>query len=111
MGSNQPAIPATVEVRIDTELAGLHPAHIARFEAMRRPVRFTPIGSVAGEYVYIVAAHQGRVLYYSDIDDGWGIDIPDATGGIPNHTELCRLAQIMNRLFGMPNIRTCGRGH
>lgn len=108
MGSNQPAILEKVEAQIAADLADLHPAHQARFESMRVPARFAPLDSVAGEYVYVVAEYRGKVLYYSDVDNGWGMDIPDANGRITDHAgELLRLPQLMNRLFGKPNLRTC----
>lgn len=112
MGSNQHAILEKVESRIDRELTELHPAHRARFAAMRVPVRFVPIRTVEGEYLYIVAEHEGRAVFYSDLDEGWGIARPEPDGAIPDHQgELFRLDQIMNRLFGAPALRTCKSGH
>lgn len=112
MGSNQHAILDKVEARIDRELNELHPAHRVRFDTMRVPMRFVPITTVAGEYLYVVAEYEGRAVYYSDLDEGWGIARPDADGAIPDHQgDLFRLDQIMNRLFGAPSLRTCKSGH
>jgi hypothetical protein len=109
--AKRPAILDRIEARIADELAGLHPVHITRFEAMRVSPRSVPVQSTTTEYVYIIAEYQGRVLYYSDLENGWGIDTPDEAGNIHDHAgDLFQLAQVMNRLFGAPNIRTCGRG-
>lgn len=111
MVSTQSAILERIEARIADELAGLHPVHITRFEAMRVSPRPVPVQYSPAEYVYIIAEYQGRLLYYSDLEKGWGIDTPDELGNIHDHAgDLCQLAQVMNRLFGAPNIRTCGRG-
>jgi hypothetical protein len=57
----------------------------------------------------VIAEHQGRLLYYSELEEAWGISAPDAAGSITDPgSNVYQLAQLMNQLFGAANMRTCG---
>jgi len=109
VGRSQPAIEEVLESHIAGELSALHPTHIARFEAMRVTPRLLPVSNTPGEYVYVVAETQGKVLFYSDMDEAWGLQLQDNLGGITLLTDdLYQLSQLLHQLYGAPNIRTCG---
>jgi hypothetical protein len=93
-----------VEQLFTQELALLHASHRAHFNSILVPIRSVPISSAPGESVYVVAEHNGRLLYWSDIEAGWEVESPDKNGGIgkrgSNQFELCHIA---HQLFGEPN--------
>ena len=70
---------------------------------MRVPLRAVPVAACAGEMVIVVAEHDGKILYWSDVEGGWELERPTAEGGI-----RCRgcsqfeLGHIMWQLFGDP---------
>ena len=74
---------------------------------MRITLRRVPVASDPGKYVYVVAEYQGRVLYYSDVEDGWELEIPNDAGGITDRgCNQFTLSHIMHHLFGDPDAAT-----
>ena len=109
MGTWQPATREEVECLLSEGLKGLHPAHLARFNAIRVMPRRIPVASDPGEYVYVVAEYQGKVLYYSDVEDGWEIEAPSDSGGITARgCSQFELSHIMYQLFGDPDVPNSG---
>jgi hypothetical protein len=107
MDTWQPATREEVEALLSEELSALHPAHLARFEAMRVTPRRVAVTSAPGEYVYVVAEFQGKVLYFSDVEDGWELEALDDSGGITERgCNQFELKHIMHQLFGAPDART-----
>jgi hypothetical protein len=50
-----------------------------------------------------VADHQGRILYYSDIEEGWAIERPDSAGGIADRDcSQFELSHVLWQVFGDP---------
>jgi hypothetical protein len=101
---SRPATWREVEALLKTGLAALHPAHRARYERMRVIPRRVPITSAPGEYVFVVAAHEGKVLYYADLEDGWELEPLNESGGITRlgHNKF-ELVHVMQQLFGSPD--------
>ena len=66
-----------------------------------------PVAAYPGERVWVVAEHQGRILYYSDIEQGWAIERPDGAGGIADRDcNQFELPHLMCQLFGDPQHLT-----
>ena len=88
---------------LNAELERLHPTHRSRFQRLLVEPRRAPVESHPGGSVVVVAEHEGRVLYWSDIEDGWELEHPTDAGGIPergcNQSELSHIAW---QLFGEP---------
>ena len=104
MDTWQPATREEVERLLSEELKGLHPVHLARFKAMSVTPRRVPVESDPGEYVYVVAEYQGKVLYYSDVEDGWEIEVLNDSGGIAERgCNQFKLSHVLHQLFGDPN--------
>jgi hypothetical protein len=99
--------PATLEEVIEAlalGLAKLHPIHLRQFENIRTTPRRVYISSAPEEFVYIVAEHQGKILYYSDIEEGWELEIPNVYGGIDARgCNQFELTHIMYQAFGNPS--------
>jgi hypothetical protein len=99
--------PATLEEVSRFLAKGLdvcHPAHRARFEEIRVIPRLVPVADFPGEFVYLVAEHGGKLLYYSDVEEGWEIEPPNEHGGI--NTRGCNqfeLTHVMYQIFGNPD--------
>lgn len=71
------------------------------------PIRQVPIKAFPGEFVYVVAEHEGQALYWSDVEDGWNLDPLNAAGGIDDRgADEFELSHIMWQLFGDPNVRS-----
>lgn len=103
MGTWRPATYEEVESLLEEEIAELNPAHRARFETMRVPFRKVPVDTHPGATVVVVAEHDGKILYYSDVEEGWEIEPPTASGGISERgCNQFELTHIMWRLLGDP---------
>jgi hypothetical protein len=109
VGRSDPTREAIIESLVSLQASDLHPAHADRFESIRVAPGRVPVTVSNNEYVYVVAEHQGRVLYYSELEEAWGLAALDAAGCAPVSGRF-QLKHIMNQLFGPPGIRTCGRG-
>ena len=93
-----------VEGLLEAEVAVLHPKHRSMFDAMRVPLRQVPVSSAGGEHVFVVAEHQDKILYFSDVEDGWEITEPDEHGGIAERGgNQFQLGHIMWQVFGDPD--------
>ena len=58
-----------METLIASELSGLHPAYLTRLAGIWVMPQLAAVSTTPGEYVHVVAEVQGRVLYYSDLDE------------------------------------------
>jgi hypothetical protein len=100
----RPATLEEVQQLLADEFARLHPVHQNLFEAIRVSPRQIPVANTPGEQVYVVAEHEGKLLYYSDIEEGWELEAPNASGGIEarggNQFEL---GDLMHQAFGDPD--------
>lgn len=100
----QPATREEVEALLEEGLAALHPTHRSRFEQMRVAPRRVPVTSTPGEFVYVVAEYQGKVLYYDDVEDGWELEGLNEAGGITRRgRNQFELTHVMRQLFEPPN--------
>jgi len=106
MSGWEPASSKKVQVILDRGLDKLHPKHQSRFNEMRVPFRQVPIEDYPGEYVFVVAEHDGQILYWSDLEDGWELGVPTPMGGIQDRgCNQFELSHIMWQLFGDPDQR------
>lgn len=104
MSEWRPATQRDVEKFLMWELALLHPSHRVRFESIRVPLRSTPISNEPGGIVFVVAEHNGRLLYWSDVEGGWELEFPATNGGIGNRgCNQFELRHIVHQLFGEPD--------
>lgn len=66
-----------------------------QFRKIRVPFYKVPVFSRPGESVVVVAEYEGKVLYLSDIEEGWEIDTLSDDGSIrergSNQFELVHL--------------------
>lgn len=84
---------------LSEQMGQLEPEHRKRFEALRLPLRAVPVESDLPFCVHVVAEFEGRLIYWSDIESGWGCDLPTSNGGI--HDRCCNqfeLRQLMAAL-------------
>ena len=98
-----PASEREVEELLSQALATVHPSHRARFELIRVPFRRIPVSDDPGAHVIVVAEFEQRVLYYSDIEDGWEWDSLNSTGGIDRRgCNQFKLSHVLHHAFGDP---------
>lgn len=101
MNNWTPATQAEVETLFEEAIASLMTSHRARFEGIKVTLRRVPVLDSPDEYVYVVAQHEGKIIYWSDVEDGWEFAEPNEAGGID-----CRgcgqfeLTHIAHQLFG-----------
>ena len=93
-----------VQQHLEQEAATLHRAHHERFASLRIPMRQVPVRTHPGEFVWAVGEHEGKVLYWADVEEGWWLEQPDAGGGIDDRSaSQLDLAQLMWEIFGDPD--------
>jgi hypothetical protein len=104
MDTWKPTTREEVESLLSQELEDLHPVHLALFEPMRVTPRRVPVTSDPGQYVYVVAEYQGKVLYWSDVEEGWELEALNDAGGITERgCSQFELSHVMYQLFGDPD--------
>lgn len=71
---------------------------------MRVMPRRVPVTSAPGEYVYVVAEYQGKVLYYAEVEDGWELEELNEAGGVTERRcNQFKLTHSCTNLFGSPD--------
>ena len=107
MESWRPTTLEEVERILADEMEELHPAHRSRFESIRVTPRKVPVTSLPGEHVYVVAEYEGKVLYWSDVEEGWELEALNSSGGITERgCSQFELTYIMHQVFGDPDALT-----
>lgn len=103
MGHWISATPEGVEALLAAACEGMHPVHRGCFDALRVPLRIVPVVAHPGESVVVVAEHEGKLLYWSDIEAGWELQFPTSEGGIEDRgRNQFALSHLMWQLFGDP---------
>jgi len=51
-------------------------------EPLRVSPRRVPVDDCPGETVVVVAEHDGQILYWSDVELGWELEVPSPSGGV-----------------------------
>ncbi|HEX2827225.1 MAG TPA: hypothetical protein VHP37_12830 [Burkholderiales bacterium] len=88
-------------------MKSLSVAERARFEPLRITPRQVPVTGSPSEYVYVVAEYQGKVLYWSDVEDGWELQSLNSTGGITERgSNQFELKHVIVQLFGQLEVRS-----
>ena len=99
----QPASIDWVADRFREELGHLPQAHRELLERLSVQARAVPIDAHPGEAVVVVGEHEGRLLYWSDVEGGWEVDKPTSTGGIAERgSSQFDLSHVAWQLFGDP---------
>lgn len=101
MNDWSPASKSEVEALLAAEIASLSMCHRARLEAARVTPRAVPVRDSPGETVFVVAELQGKIVYWSDVEDGWEIAEPNEDGGIESRgCNQFELSHVTHQLFG-----------
>ena len=64
------------------EAASLDVEDRAKLESLLVPPYQIPVADYPGEFVWVVGKYKGRVLYWSDVEEGWELDPVNEFGGI-----------------------------
>lgn len=100
----RPATLDEVQLILRDDSQQLHHKHRELIEQMRIQPRQIPVVRFPGEAVWAVAQHEGRFLYWSDIEDGWELEAFEPDGGIQDRgCNQFELHHIMYQLFGNPD--------
>ena len=100
----EPWAPATkeeVETLLAKAVTQLTPSHRVGFEVIVVPLRKVPVLDSPGEFVFVVAEHVGKIIYWSDVEEGWECDTPNQSGGIDRRgCNQFELSHIAHQIFG-----------
>jgi hypothetical protein len=85
-------------------MASLHPQHrVALESALIRP-RAVGVSDSPGEFVVAVAVLDEKLLYWSDIEEGWELEVPDGRGNIASRgCNQFELQHVLHQVFGDPD--------
>ncbi|MEM9566781.1 MAG: hypothetical protein AAF974_00600 [Cyanobacteria bacterium P01_E01_bin.34] len=66
-------------------------------------MRAVPVSKYPGESVFVVAEYEGQILYYSDVEDGWELELQATNGGIEDRgCNQFELSHLMWHVLGDP---------
>lgn len=103
MANWTPATREEVDTLFSEAVGTLHPAHRRRLAEIRVPFRAVPVASNPGESVFVVAEYDGKIVYHSDVENGWEVESPNPSGGIGERgANQYELSHLMWQLFGDP---------
>jgi hypothetical protein len=102
MSSRRPETFDQVEALLKEAEQELHPAHRTRFQKMRVPFYEVPVSGDPGGSVVVVAECEGKVVYWSDIEEGWELDTLENGSIRERGCNQYELVQLMWQLFGDP---------
>lgn len=84
-------------------MKSLHPDHRRALEKSRTPPRWIAVADCPGEAVVAVAAIQGKLLYWSDVEGGWELEAVGPDGTIESRgCNQFELQHIARQAFGEP---------
>jgi hypothetical protein len=96
-------IPEVIDL-LEDGLRTLHPAHRAVLQNARIAPRELAVADSPGEFVIAVAAFGDKLLYWSDVEEGWELQSPDSHGGIASRgSNQFELGHVMYQAIGSPN--------
>jgi hypothetical protein len=82
----------------------LPPVHREALERALIEPRKLPVEDSPGESVVAVASFGDKLLYWSDVEEGWELEVPSQAGTIPSRgCNQFELAHILYQLFGPAN--------
>jgi hypothetical protein len=96
----------TVEVLelLERDMMALHPEHRTALMKALIPARRIPVADCPGESVVAVASVNGKLLYWSDVEGGWELEMPSPSGGIRSRgCNQFELGHIAYQAFGEPS--------
>lgn len=99
-----PATIAEVTGLLEDALPKLHSEHRAALERARIAPRELSVADSPGEYVVAIASFGDKLLYWSDVEEGWELERPDDEGGIVSRgCNQFELTHVMYQTLGDPN--------
>jgi hypothetical protein len=106
MSTWTPASREEVELLLSVATSRLNRIHQSRLEAILVPLRAVPVLDSLCESVYVVAEHDGGVIYWSDVEDGWEYGALNQNGGIDcRGCNQFELSHVIHQLFDAPESR------
>jgi hypothetical protein len=101
-------LPASLDVVqsiLQEELQQLHPKHQLLIERMQMLPKQISVARYPGESVWAVAEHEDKVLYWSDVEEGWEREALQAGGALLDRgCGQFKLQHIIYQLFGSPEL-------
>jgi hypothetical protein len=95
---------SAVTSRLAADMALLHPQHRAALEGVLIRPRTVGVSDSPGEFVVAVAVLDEKLLYWSDIEKGWELDMPDRRGNITSRgCNQFELRHLLYQVFGNPD--------
>jgi hypothetical protein len=99
----RPARKEEVEDLLSQGLETLSPSHRHQFERIRTPIRSINVDDDPGQAVFAVAVVNGKLVYWSDIEEGWEVEEPTSADSIRSRgCNQFELRHIAYQLFGNP---------
>jgi hypothetical protein len=85
-------------------MASLHPQHRAALESALIDPRTVGVSDSPEEFVVAVAVLDKKLLYWSDLEEGWELEAADGRGNIASRgCNQFDLRHLLHQVFGDPN--------
>jgi hypothetical protein len=90
--------------RLAAEMASLHPQYRAALERALIDPRTVNMSSSPRGFVVAVAILDEKLLYWSDVEEGWELEAPDVRGNITSRgCNQFELGHLLYQVCGDPN--------
>ena len=85
-------------------MASLHPQHRAALERALIHPHAVSVSESPNGFVIAVAVFDGKLLYWSDVEEGWELEAPDETGNIASRgCNQFDLSHVLYQALGDPD--------
>ncbi|MEZ5704451.1 MAG: hypothetical protein R3E56_03380 [Burkholderiaceae bacterium] len=97
----EPLTREDLQQELDKAVGMLHPGHRKKFEEISVVPWQVEVTDRPGTFFWVVAEHEGQLLYYEDVEEGWEVEKRNETGGIDGRwANQFELKHVMFQLFG-----------
>lgn len=97
----EPLTREELQQELERAVCALHPSHRDKFEKISVVPWQVEVTERPGTFHWVVAEHEGQLLFYDEIEEGWEVEQRNSTGGIDGRwANQFALKHVMYQLFG-----------
>ncbi len=97
----EPLTREELQQELDRAVGSLHSSYREKFEEISVVPWQVEVTKRPGTFLWVVAEHEGQLLYYEEVEEGWEVERRNETGGVDGRwANQFELRHVMFQLFG-----------